>query len=67
MEAIGRAIDRDMTFDPDAPMRTRRREAFAARHGVCQDFSHIKIGCLRAIGIPAGYVSGFLRTAAAGL
>ena len=37
-------------------------DAFERRHGVCQDFSHIMIACLRSIGIPAGYVSGFLRT-----
>jgi transglutaminase-like putative cysteine protease len=61
--AIGNAIDRDMKFDPDATdAHTPPEEAFAARHGVCQDFSHIMIGCLRTIGIPAGYVSGFLRT-----
>jgi transglutaminase-like putative cysteine protease len=63
VEAIGKAIDRDMTFDPDATdVYTPPEEAFAARHGVCQDFSHIMIGCLRSIGVPAGYVSGFLRT-----
>lgn len=63
VEAIGKAIDRDMTFDPDATdANTPPEEAFARRHGVCQDFSHIMIACLRSIGIPAGYVSGFLRT-----
>jgi transglutaminase-like putative cysteine protease len=63
VEAIGKAIDADMTFDPDATdAHTPPEEAFAARHGVCQDFSHIMIGCLRTIGIPASYVSGFLRT-----
>ena len=63
VEAIGKAIDRDMTFDPDATdVNTPPEEAFARRHGVCQDFTHIMIGCVRAIGVPAGYVSGFLRT-----
>lgn len=63
IEAIGRALDRDMTFDPDATsVDTPPEEAFARRHGVCQDFTHIMIGCLRTIGVPAAYVSGFLRT-----
>jgi len=63
VEAIGRALDRDMTFDPDATnVNTLPQDAFARRHGVCQDFTHIMIGCLRAIGVPAAYVSGFLRT-----
>jgi len=63
VEAIGQAIDRDMTFDPGATdVNTPPEEAFARRHGVCQDFTHIMIACLRSIGIPAGYVSGFLRT-----
>ena len=63
VEAVGMALDRDMTFDPGSTnVDTPPEEAFAERHGVCQDFSHIMIGCLRSIGIPAGYVSGFLRT-----
>lgn len=63
VEAVGKALDRDMTFDPGSTnVDTPPEEAFAARHGVCQDFTHIMIGCLRSIGIPAGYVSGFLRT-----
>lgn len=61
--AIGQALHRDMSYDPEATeVDTPMLEAFAARHGVCQDFSHIMIACLRGIGIPAGYVSGFLRT-----
>ncbi len=63
VEAVGLALHRDMTFDAKATtVDTDPAEAFAARHGVCQDFSQIMIACLRGIGIPAGYVSGFLRT-----
>jgi len=36
--------------------------AFSSRKGVCQDFSHIMIGCLRAVGLAARYVSGYLLT-----
>ena len=32
------------------------------RHGVCQDFAHLQIGCLRSLGLAARYVSGYLRT-----
>lgn len=61
--AIGSALFRHMRFDPGATtVDTPAAEAFAKRRGVCQDFSHIMIACLRGIGIPAGYVSGFLRT-----
>lgn len=41
---------------------TRTETAFELRRGVCQDFAHILIACLRAIGIPARYVSGYIRT-----
>jgi len=61
--ALGRALNRDMRFDPKATtVETPFAEAFERRRGVCQDFSHIMIACLRGIGIPAGYVSGYLRT-----
>ncbi len=61
--AVGHALHRDMTFDAKATeVDTPPAEAFAQRQGVCQDFSHIMIACLRGIGIPAAYVSGFLRT-----
>ncbi|GKX34939.1 MAG: transglutaminase [Rhizobiaceae bacterium MnEN-MB40S] len=63
VRAIGTALHRDMRFDPEATtVDTPMLEAFHARNGVCQDFTHIMISCLRGIGIPAGYVSGFLRT-----
>jgi len=62
--AVGQALNAHMTFDAKATtVETPLAEAFAARKGVCQDFSHILIAALRGVGIPAGYVSGFLRTA----
>jgi transglutaminase-like putative cysteine protease len=63
VEAVGHALNRDMSFDPEATtVDTPPAEAFAKRHGVCQDFTHIMIAALRGLGVPAGYVSGFLRT-----
>lgn len=63
VEAVGQALHRDMSFDAEATdVDTPAAEAFANLHGVCQDFSHVMISCLRGIGIPAGYASGFLRT-----
>lgn len=61
--AISNALHRDIAFDPEATdVKTPAGVAFAHRKGVCQDFTHIMITALRAMGIPAGYVSGFLRT-----
>jgi transglutaminase-like putative cysteine protease len=61
--AMGRALHGHMTFDAAATtVDTPVAEAFAKARGVCQDFSHIMIAGLRGLGIPAGYVSGFLRT-----
>jgi len=37
-------------------------EALAKRQGVCQDFAHLMIACLRSLGLPARYVSGYLLT-----
>jgi transglutaminase-like putative cysteine protease len=66
MEAVkhfNNRIHADFTYDSDATdVRTNARQAFDLRAGVCQDFSHVMIAGLRGIGIPAGYVSGFLRT-----
>ncbi|HEV7334361.1 MAG TPA: transglutaminase family protein [Bosea sp. (in: a-proteobacteria)] len=61
-ELMGR-VRRDFTYDPEATeVSTPIREAFAQRHGVCQDFAHIMIAGLRGLGLPAAYVSGYLRT-----
>jgi transglutaminase-like putative cysteine protease len=45
-------------------INTPALEALAQRKGVCQDFAHIMIACLRSMGIPARYVSGYLLTQA---
>ena len=63
VNTLNLALHKDMTYDGDATtVDTPLEEAFEKRKGVCQDFAHIMIACLREIGIPAGYVSGFLRT-----
>ncbi len=62
MDLTGR-IFRDFKYDPRATtIQTPITEVFEKRHGVCQDFAHLQIGCLRSLGIPARYVSGYLRT-----
>jgi transglutaminase-like putative cysteine protease len=43
-------------------LATSIEEVLEARHGVCQDFAHLQIGCLRSLGLAARYVSGYLRT-----
>jgi transglutaminase-like putative cysteine protease len=61
--ALCLAIHRDFAYDAKATdVRTTPAEAFALRKGVCQDFAHVMIAGLRSVGVPAGYVSGFLRT-----
>jgi len=61
--ALCMAIHRDFAYDAKATdVETKPAEAFALRKGVCQDFAHVMIAGLRGIGIPSGYVSGFLRT-----
>lgn len=61
-ELMGR-IRTDFTYDPDATeVSTPLAEAFENRHGVCQDFAHIMIAGLRGLGLPAAYVSGYIRT-----
>ncbi len=56
-------IYRDFTFDSTVTtVRTPTEEVFKKRRGVCQDFAHMQIACLRSIGVAARYVSGYLRT-----
>jgi transglutaminase-like putative cysteine protease len=63
VRTIGVSLNRDMQFDSTATtVNTPIGEAFARRRGVCQDFSHVMIASLRSLGVPAGYVSGYLHT-----
>jgi transglutaminase-like putative cysteine protease len=60
---LSQRIFEDFTFDSVATtISTPLAEVLAERRGVCQDFAHLAIGCLRAVGLPARYVSGYLRT-----
>ena len=56
-------IHREFRFDPGATtITTPITRVLADRHGVCQDFAHLQIGCLRSLGLPARYISGYLLT-----
>lgn len=56
-------IFKDFTYDPDfTTIATPLAEVLEHRRGVCQDFAHLQVGCLRAVGIPAKYVSGYIET-----
>ena len=56
-------IRNDFKYDSKATViSTPLGEVFEKRHGVCQDFAHVMIAGLRGLGLPAAYVSGYLRT-----
>jgi transglutaminase-like putative cysteine protease len=62
-ESLMHKIHRDFSYAPGTTnIRTGAIEAFTARRGVCQDFAHIMLACLRSRGLAARYVSGYLRT-----
>ncbi|MGR9014367.1 MAG: transglutaminase family protein [Gammaproteobacteria bacterium] len=53
----------DFTYDPSfTTIATPLAEVLQFRRGVCQDFAHLAIGCLRSFGIAARYVSGYVET-----
>ncbi len=56
-------IHTDFTYETaSTEVNTPPLEALAQRKGVCQDFAHIMLGCLRSLGLAARYVSGYLLT-----
>jgi len=60
---LNHRIHEDFEFDPIATViSTPLAEVLEQRRGVCQDFAHLMIGCLRTQGLSARYVSGYLLT-----
>jgi transglutaminase-like putative cysteine protease len=60
---LTRRIFKDFKYDSKATtIVTPLEEVLEKRRGVCQDFAHLGIACLRSLGLPARYVSGYLRT-----
>ncbi|MFT4034238.1 MAG: transglutaminase family protein [Patulibacter sp.] len=56
-------IHREFEFVPgETKVDTPLEQVLALRKGVCQDFAHVGIACLRSLGLPARYVSGYLET-----
>lgn len=61
--ALMSAIHEEFAYDGTATsVTTTAADAFAQKRGVCQDFAHVMIVAARAHGIPAAYISGYLRT-----
>ncbi|MGA4507523.1 transglutaminase family protein [Propionibacteriaceae bacterium G1746] len=57
-------IYRDFAYRPGVTTtRTTLQQLLDLRQGVCQDFAHLAIGCLRVLGLPTRYVSGYIETA----
>lgn len=63
VRALMNRIHEELTFDPKATtVSTPVMEVFERRRGVCQDFAHLMLSCLRSVGLAARYVSGYLLT-----
>ena len=63
VEDLSTRLYTDFIFDPDfTTVATPLDDVIKYRRGVCQDFAHLGIGCLRALGFAARYVSGYIET-----
>ena len=63
LDGLAHRIHRDFAFDASATtVTTPLEQVFAERRGVCQDFAQLMIACLRGVGVPARYVSGYIVT-----
>jgi transglutaminase-like putative cysteine protease len=62
-QALTARMHRDFRYESaSTDINTPALEALHAKRGVCQDFAHILLACLRSLGLPARYVSGYLLT-----
>ncbi len=62
-EDLTRRIYQDFSYDPSfTTIATPLATVFTHKRGVCQDFAHLAIACLRSFGLPARYVSGYIET-----
>jgi transglutaminase-like putative cysteine protease len=60
---LTRRINREFRYESGSTkVSTPVDEVFRSRRGVCQDFAHLELACLRALAVPARYVSGYLLT-----
>lgn len=61
--ALNAKIHRDFAFDPEATtVATPVVDVLTRKRGVCQDFAHLMVSCLRSVGLAARYVSGYILT-----
>ncbi|MEY3173123.1 MAG: Protein-glutamine gamma-glutamyltransferase [Planctomycetota bacterium] len=63
LQELTARINAEFTYDAGATtVHTPVQQAFQLKRGVCQDFAHLQLAMLRSLGIPARYISGYLRT-----
>lgn len=63
VEDLTQRIFKEFKYTPGfTSIATPLSDVLAHKKGVCQDFAHLEVGCLRAMGIPAKYVSGYMET-----
>ena len=63
VQALMARIFKEFTFDPKATtVATPVLKVLEKKRGVCQDYAHLMLSCLRSLGLPARYVSGYLLT-----
>lgn len=65
LRALTTRIHEEFAYDSQATtVNTPTAHVFTNRRGVCQDFAHVQLACLRSLGLPCRYMSGYLRTVA---